>query len=558
MRIKKLYIKEFKNLKDFEVDFDTQSPYTVLVGRNGTGKSNLLEALTLIFKNLDLDKKPEFAFEVTYLLNNNKDSNKIIEISIDADPSRSTKRYKFKVDGKPFTKGDFYGKNKRFLPRFLLGYYSGPSNRLEKHFDEHQNNFYNKLIKEESRLSELPLRPFLYARKVHANFALLAFFLKEEKGVKQFLEDNLGIVGIESVLFSMREPISWKWQDRKGDERFWNAEGAIRQLLSKLYSLALAPLKKKKKVKLNFRQTPKKEHLFLFLKDVNKLKQLAKDYKTQQDFFKALESAYISELLGEVSIKVKIKNMKGKLSFRELSEGEQQLLMVLGLLKFTMEDESLFLLDEPDTHLNAAWSIQYMRFIEQVLGDLNNCQLLICTHDPLVISGLTKSQVQIMKCKEGKKEGVYAEAPEQDPKGMGVAGLLTSEIYGLKSQLDLDTQALIDERTCLLAKAAKRTQKDNARMRDITQHLSKLGFMTSFKDPFYEVYAKAISSRPEFQKPVLTKADIEEQDEIANEIMSELLSGKSTSKPKTVLKRKAAKPKLVARRVKTKRATKKK
>jgi len=34
------------------------------------------------------------------------------------------------------------------------------------------------------------------------------------------------------------------------------------------------------------------------------------------------------------------------------SEGEQQLLLVLGLLKFTAEEEALFLLDEPDTHLN--------------------------------------------------------------------------------------------------------------------------------------------------------------------------------------------------------------
>ena len=28
--------------------------------------------------------------------------------------------------------------------------------------------------------------------------------------------------------------------------------------------------------------------------------------------------------------------------------------MVLGLLRFTKEDEALFLLDEPDTHLNPA------------------------------------------------------------------------------------------------------------------------------------------------------------------------------------------------------------
>ena len=45
MRVDRLYLKGFKNLKDFEVDFDVTSPRQVVVGRNGVGKSNLLERL---------------------------------------------------------------------------------------------------------------------------------------------------------------------------------------------------------------------------------------------------------------------------------------------------------------------------------------------------------------------------------------------------------------------------------------------------------------------------------------------------------------------------------
>lgn len=43
MRIKALKIWQFKNLRDFEVAFDPSGLTTVLVGQNGTGKSNLLE-----------------------------------------------------------------------------------------------------------------------------------------------------------------------------------------------------------------------------------------------------------------------------------------------------------------------------------------------------------------------------------------------------------------------------------------------------------------------------------------------------------------------------------
>jgi predicted ATP-dependent endonuclease of OLD family len=73
MRLLRLHIKPcksipgFKNLIDFEIGFDEGSPTTVLVGRNGTGKSNVLEALTVIFRDLDLELAlPPFAYDLKY------------------------------------------------------------------------------------------------------------------------------------------------------------------------------------------------------------------------------------------------------------------------------------------------------------------------------------------------------------------------------------------------------------------------------------------------------------------------------------------------------------
>ena len=66
MRLVRVAIDEFKNLRDLHVSFDRESPYTVLVGENGAGKSNLIEALTLIFRNLDLDDPAPFGYEIEY------------------------------------------------------------------------------------------------------------------------------------------------------------------------------------------------------------------------------------------------------------------------------------------------------------------------------------------------------------------------------------------------------------------------------------------------------------------------------------------------------------
>jgi recombinational DNA repair ATPase RecF len=53
MRIDWLRIPQYRNLRNFEIDFDESQPVTVLLGHNGSGKSNLLEAIVEIFRELD-------------------------------------------------------------------------------------------------------------------------------------------------------------------------------------------------------------------------------------------------------------------------------------------------------------------------------------------------------------------------------------------------------------------------------------------------------------------------------------------------------------------------
>jgi AAA15 family ATPase/GTPase len=44
---------ELKNLNGVEVDFDENQLMTVVIGENGTGKSNLIEALVRIVSDID-------------------------------------------------------------------------------------------------------------------------------------------------------------------------------------------------------------------------------------------------------------------------------------------------------------------------------------------------------------------------------------------------------------------------------------------------------------------------------------------------------------------------
>jgi len=414
-----------------------------------------------------------------------------------------------------------------YLPRYLFGYYSGPSNRLEEHFAAHQKLFYDALI----RGVEKPLRPLLYARLIHSQFVLLAFFIDRDdanNAIRDFLREQLRIEGLDSVLFVMREP---SWTSKEGDARFWYARGTVQKFLDKLYSLALAPLRFEQRVELHFRKNINKEHLYLYLPDQQTLRDLASIYDSQQDFFKALESTYISDLISEVRIRVKIRNMDGSLTFREMSEGEQQLLMVLGLLRFTKEDESLFLLDEPDTHLNPNWSIYYLKYINDIVGDQQTSQVIMSTHNPLTLAGLTSRQVSIIYRDEETGQ-IRSEPAQNDPKGMGVGGILTSDIFGLRSTLDPATLQLLDEKRSLSIKTPEEmTSRDRERLADLNDELENLGFNKTSSDPLYEPFVDAmteVEQQEGMQVPVLSREQQAERKELALKVLQKVKQKKNS------------------------------
>ena len=537
MRITRLWIKEFKNLRDVSVDLDARHMINVLIGWNGTGKSNVIEALEEFLGDLDLGEPPAFKDKLEY-------SCRQRQIIVDADPDRNpaqqiqiTYREKTTKETNVESTDDQWdlpqsirystfkrGGGREYLPRNVFGYYSGPSNRLEKHFEIHQRQFYNHLLYPDRYgvdRHSLPLRPLFYARQIHSQFVLLAFFLDEDPAIKRFLEEQLGVLELDSVLFVMRSPREWDWKTRKGgDSRFWHASGIVQSFLGRLYEIALAP----HRVKRNRTD----EFLYLFVKDRDALKELAREL-SNADFFKELESTYISDLIEEVRIRVALRKLGTALTFRELSEGEQQLLTVLGLLRFTAEEESLFLLDEPDTHLNPAWGMKYIDFLRHIAGmkdsgdSETNSQIILATHDPIVLSTLKKDQVEIMKRDEGTMQ-VKAEKPAYDPIGMGYTGILTSDMFGFRSDLDQLTLSRLD-RKVQLAEKELLNPEELAELEIINKELEKTGLLEAYSDPYFSQFVKAWARKDRakrFLKPFLSDADREQMAALADEVINEL------------------------------------
>jgi predicted ATPase len=66
MRIQRLYVKCYGNLNEFTFTPDQQSQTSVVLGRNGAGKSNLIEVLVEIFRDLEAGDASDFYYELVY------------------------------------------------------------------------------------------------------------------------------------------------------------------------------------------------------------------------------------------------------------------------------------------------------------------------------------------------------------------------------------------------------------------------------------------------------------------------------------------------------------
>ncbi|MBD2513852.1 restriction endonuclease subunit S [Nostoc sp. FACHB-973] len=540
-RLVELWLEDFKNLSDYTVCFDPSHSIDIVLGWNGTGKSNLFEALVIIFRDLHewvernrWSENPMKGYRLRYQMNE-----LTVEVSwLPGDMKRPKLKMGILQEGtKEPNKLESISRGKLPLPRFVFGYYSGPTNRLAEHFLPMKQAHYTRLREATSDDPEtlrrlLEQRQFFCAENHHAKYVLLAFCHKEDADISRFLEERLRIIGFESALFIIRKP-AWA---RKGQtaEDFWGATGIMRRVMERLRRFAIAPMVVEQTVSDGYRSR-REDHYYFFLPDLQSLHAFAAEYQDARTFFLALESTDFSELIYDLKLQVRVKatnTQQVAITFHELSEGEQQLLMVLGLMRFTKSHQSLVLLDEPDTHLNPHWSVEYLKLLTRVMSEDSSeseeqqtSQILMSTHDPLVIASLVKEQIHLLK--RDWQTGVCKwDQPTVNPRGLGFTGILTSEMFGMRSDLDEETLADLDNKVRLVAKEDSLSPDEVAELEQINKRLEEAGFQKAFSDPYYAAFVRAWGRRHSKLMAGLQFLSPEKQEEIdriAREVLEEVI-----------------------------------
>lgn len=392
MKIINLWIEDYNLLQDFNIELNEQ--LIVLIGQNGSGKSTLLEFIAKIFYNLyehfvlDKGQKPQYDFKLRYLFehsgNNyeiyitaNKKTKEYYEINIKQNDEKSKKYSKMQIN-KEFSSG-----YKDILPQNVVMYYSGISKNLENRFKNFQKeNFIDKSLDGTINIEQ----PFFYFLEENFSTILIGLLSYQYGDVPKNLSDQFKINGFDNIKITIKKP-SWAKTKAKGED-FWGAKGDLAIFLMRM----LAVLNSDERIISN-------EEIIFTFHNQEQLQGVWEFYGEEKKLFEYLTTLQANDLIENIEIMI---NKDEKIiSHNNLSEGEKQLLVILGLKELLATENTLFLLDEPDTYLHPKWQRE---FIQNALvhGIDSKSSFIISSHSANIISGLRKKQLKIIN-KENNK-----------------------------------------------------------------------------------------------------------------------------------------------------------
>lgn len=338
MKLKSLTIKGngYKNLKD-TFPFEKNNGYIALIGLNGSGKSNLIEAISIIFDKLINNKGKDIPFDYS------------IEYEI-TDNTYIISKEAFIKNGKE------YGINKIEFPSSIIACYSGEDKRLwSLAYEDYHYSYFKQAVKGARFNPSL-----LYIDKSCWNIAFLSLLCSEDPDVKSFLKDKLNVTSPADIEIdftiddtrrtAFRQHSALNWFDRICSNGKTRVNGNL--LFSTDIMLAGKTVPNTEKAKTVFS--------FLYL-----LSQAEKKAKKNN----------IQRLI--IYIKIKVNGI----CFDDLSEGEKKLILIECITKVLGDKKSLLLLDEPDAHTHIAMKKDLLKLISEFEG-----QTIMTTHSPMFLN----------------------------------------------------------------------------------------------------------------------------------------------------------------------------
>lgn len=414
MQVTSLYIDDHKLLKKFNVNF--RKDVSILIGINGSGKSTILECIAQIFSDAFLKENSKFGFKLEYELRleeileqttttTTESKTDYIKVEISARQKDNPLDFKVFYANKTIEKESEiekeFGSFTRILPSNIVIYYSGLADIMKRICLPHDEKLSVNFRKGNTNIH----RPFFYFEPALFDIILLTLLSYEFGDIPDFLEQRAKIKGVQSIQINLKKP---SWGKGKIDT-WWGAKGEVKTFLDFLDSIG-SPLVIKEHSPLRRKlgnvvmESFQNETLIITILGQEKLFEIREHFVEEKTLFKILNTLIIDGFSPEIKFSFIQEVEEERKSFNVLSEGEQQTIIVRGLIELVNNENTLFLFDEPDTYLHPSWQRNFIEDINQLAGrnEFNTSQFLITTHSPQLLSNANPENCDVQIMEDGE------------------------------------------------------------------------------------------------------------------------------------------------------------
>lgn len=376
MRIKSLRVSNYKNLKEFNLDFDCESSVDIFVGKNGTGKSNLFEAIIEIFRHIieyDQTKSTcEFDYQIVYDING-----RIQDIT--------WRSGRFTINGK---ERKTIGQTQ--VPDNLLIYYSGHNTTVKDLISKYEESFSKKIIRAKSGESR-----FFIGIGSRYKELLLSIILSQPETcqARKYVCKRLSIKEVGSELkLVLRRPSYAKgnqYDIEFNDEadQFWKPEGITKTFLERL----------KKCISYSDDQEVRSEGYFssedyyILYFNLNRIR----DEFQSEELFEELDNLMTLKMLTEIVIPVKLEN-GFETDVSGFSDGQFQSIYIYTIIEVFKKRNCITLLDEPDSFLHPEWQFDFLKQVSEITnGTPEKNNILMSSHSAATLANYEEKRVRL-------------------------------------------------------------------------------------------------------------------------------------------------------------------
>lgn len=355
MKLKSLWLKDYKNLKDFQLDFEKGNHLSILIRNNGSGKSNVLEAISGIFA--EWYGSPANIFNTDYKIEYEHNNKKIVLQTTD-------KKKVYYVDDV------LYKDSNPSLPSNVVALYSGEDLRL---FENFYFPKYDSYLKDVYRKGFVGKMGMYYVNKYLWNIALLTLITFSERlpDVQSFLAAELGIFD-DSYIKHVRITFNFKDYNK-------NTNTLLKNFINTI----------------NPNQDKGKEYTIQEWRTT--ISSLVVNSEAEPiETFNYLMQAFMPKTF-KIIEKIQILFSNG-ITLESLSEGEKKLILIKAVLEFVADENALLLLDEPDANIHESRKSK----LYKLLKDTPNRDIVMTSHSPILAKIADKSELKYLESKEGK------------------------------------------------------------------------------------------------------------------------------------------------------------